>query len=69
MGQDFRGKDDAAGRDRADGGNDGADIFAQQVVSDIDLIWGANADIVTEERVNENGKIIRFSKKTGEEIK
>ena len=34
------------------------DIFDQQVVSDIDLIWGGAApDIVTEERVNENGKV------------
>lgn len=33
------------------------DIFSQQVVSEIDLIWGASADIVTEERVNENGKV------------
>ncbi|MBQ6898638.1 MAG: alkaline phosphatase [Clostridia bacterium] len=33
------------------------DIFDQQVVSEIDLIWGGAApDIVTEERVNENGK-------------
>ncbi len=32
------------------------DIFAQQVVSDIDLIWGAAADIVTEEACAENGK-------------
>ncbi len=33
-------------------------IFDQQVVSDIDLIWGGAApDIVTEERVNENGKV------------
>ncbi len=34
------------------------EIFAQQVVSDIDLIWGGAApDIVTEEEVNENGKV------------
>lgn len=34
------------------------DIFAQQVVSDIDLIWGGAApDIVTEEKVIENGKV------------
>ena len=35
----------------------GEEIFAQQVVSDIDLIWGAQNDIVTEEEVNANGKI------------
>lgn len=34
-----------------------ADIFAQQVVSDIDLIWGAAADIVTETEVNANDKV------------
>ena len=34
------------------------DIFDQQVASEIDLIWGGAApEIVTEERVNENGKI------------
>ncbi|MBO5396414.1 MAG: alkaline phosphatase [Clostridia bacterium] len=34
------------------------EIFDQQVVSGIDLIWGGAApDIVTEERVNENGKV------------
>lgn len=34
------------------------DIFDQQVVSGIDLIWGGAApDIVTEQRVNENGKV------------
>ena len=33
------------------------DIFAQQVVSEIDLIWGAVDGIVTEEEVNENGKV------------
>jgi alkaline phosphatase len=34
------------------------EIFSQQVVSGIDLIWGSAApDIVTEERVNENGKV------------
>lgn len=33
------------------------DIFAQQVVSDIDLIWGAKADNVTESTVAENGKV------------
>lgn len=33
------------------------DIFAQQVVSDVDLIWGAVDGIVTEEEVNENGKV------------
>lgn len=32
------------------------DIFAQQVVSDIDLIWGAAAGEVTESAVEENGK-------------
>ena len=32
----------------------GEDIFAQQVVSEIDLIWGAADAIVTEEEVNEN---------------
>lgn len=36
----------------------GADIFAQQVVSDIDLIWGAvDTGIVTEAEVNANGKV------------
>ncbi len=34
-----------------------ADIFAQQVVSDIDLIWGAAADIVTESEVVANDKV------------
>ncbi len=33
------------------------EIFAQQVVSDIDLIWGATAGEVTEEEVNANGKV------------
>ena len=33
------------------------DIFAQQVVSEIDLIWGAVNEIVTEAEVNENGKV------------
>ena len=33
------------------------EIFAQQVVSEIDLIWGAAAGEVTEDKVNENGKI------------
>lgn len=33
------------------------DIFAQQVVSDIDLIWGAKADNVKESTVAENGKV------------
>lgn len=33
------------------------DIFAQQVVSDVDLIWGAVDGIVTEEEVNANGKV------------
>ena len=34
------------------------EIFSQQLVSGIDLIWGGAApDIVTEERVNENGKV------------
>lgn len=33
------------------------EIFAQQVVSEIDLIWGATAGEVTEEAVNENGKV------------
>ncbi len=32
------------------------DIFAQQVVSDIDLIWGAADDIVTVSEVETNGK-------------
>ena len=32
------------------------DIFEQQVESEIDLIWGAWNEIVTEEEVNENGK-------------
>ncbi len=32
------------------------DIFEQQVVSEIDLIWGAWNEIVTVEEVNENGK-------------
>lgn len=32
------------------------DIFEQQVASEIDLIWGAWNEIVTEEEVNENGK-------------
>lgn len=33
------------------------EIFAQQVVSEIDLIWGAVADEVTEEAVTANGKV------------
>ena len=33
------------------------DIFAQQVVSEIDLIWGAADGIVTEEEVNANDKV------------
>ncbi len=33
------------------------EIFAQQVVSDIDLIWGAASDIVTEAEVNANEKV------------
>lgn len=34
------------------------DIFAQQVVSEIDLIWGSiAAAVVTEEEVNANGKV------------
>ncbi|MBR2410222.1 MAG: alkaline phosphatase [Clostridia bacterium] len=33
------------------------DIFAQQVVSEVDLIWGSVDGIVTEEEVNENGKV------------
>ena len=33
------------------------EIFAQQVVSDFDLIWGGSADIVTEKEVNANGKV------------
>ncbi len=33
------------------------EIFAQQVVSEIDLIWGAAAGEVTEENVTANGKV------------
>lgn len=33
------------------------DIFAQQVVSEVDLIWGAYSDVVTEAEVNENNKV------------
>lgn len=33
------------------------EIFAQQVVSDIDLIWGATSGVVTESEVNANGKV------------
>ena len=33
------------------------EIFAQQVVSEIDLIWGASSGVVTEEEVNANGKV------------
>lgn len=33
------------------------EIFAQQVVSEIDLIWGASSDVVTESEVSENGKV------------
>ncbi len=33
------------------------DIFAQQVVSEIDLIWGAAAGEVTQAAVEENGKV------------
>jgi len=33
------------------------DIFAQQAVSEIDLIWGAYSSVVTEEEVNANDKV------------
>lgn len=33
------------------------DIFAQQVVSEIDLIWGASSSVVTETEVNANDKV------------